>query len=159
MRQDVTDGNAISAARAAELELGDTSMVSKRGQFKVNPTNIEELEEKRMRGYRFKPFPMAVHGWGIDPLNATKGDGTPSNEGPISIVVKTQAELEQALADGWSEVPLTGPAAGGLKAPEYEYVLVDARTGRTERRLKVAAEPPMPPVFEDDAPKKKGRKG
>lgn len=72
--------------------------VSDRFQFIVNPSNVEEMEDKKMRSYRHKEYPKMLHGW-------------PEGEAePVALIVKSRAEQDRALAAGWSETPLHGPA-------------------------------------------------
>jgi len=121
-QQTVMDGLAVSLERAAELGLIPTSgaKISRRGEFIVNPSNIEEDEDKRQRRYRYKPWPKHVHGWDA------AGE-------PVSKEVADQAAFDAALADGWCEDndPKRKPKAVAKAASEASHRVVDAVSGRT----------------------------
>lgn len=91
----------IARAKALGLVPEDGSKVSRRGEFIVNPSNIELDEERKMRGYRPKPFPSSVRRWGVDPVT-----GQPGVE---EVVVEDQAALTSAIEAGWTQDWMTGP--------------------------------------------------
>lgn len=139
---EVIDGLNKLGARAAELGLlpENGANISARGEFIIGESNVEEAENKKQRAYRHKPFPKAVHAWGPDPVT---GD-----DGPLQIIVNNPAELEKALAVGWSVESVHGPAGrlvGG--------VAVDAPEEVAEVREILA-----PGVAPSDAPKVKKAK-
>lgn len=103
--QALLDGMVKDMARARELGLvpDKDAKVSARGQFIVNPSSIDETEDRKMRGYRPKPWPTAVRRWGADPLT-----GLPGVE---EKVVHDQVGLTSAEAEGWTEDWVTGPPA------------------------------------------------
>jgi len=96
----IQNGIMRDPVRAAALGLiPEPGMkVSERFQFVVNPSNVEEIEDKKMRTYRHKEYPKMVHGW---------PDG---EEEPVALIVKNRAEEDKAVAAGWSVEPLHGPA-------------------------------------------------
>lgn len=101
---EVIDGLNKLGARAMELGLipDDGAKISKRGEFIVGESNVEEDENRKQRGYRHKSFPKAVHAWGPDPVTG--------EEGPLQFIVNNAAELEKAIAVGWSVESVHGPA-------------------------------------------------
>lgn len=120
----IQNGIIRDPVRAAALGLipAEGHNVSERFQFIINPSNVEELEDKKMRSYRPKDFGRSgktLYGWGIDPNHPELGDG------PLDLVVYNKAEEEKALAAGWKAEPQHGPAGkleGGVAAPEAEPV-------------------------------------
>lgn len=121
-QQDVFDGLMENLARAAELGLipQKGASISKKGEFIVNPSTLEEAEDKKMRGYRYKAFPKHVHGW-----NAA-GE-------PVSKEVADQHAFDAALADGWyaDNDPKNAPKSAPKEASVVTHEVVDQRTGRT----------------------------
>lgn len=101
--QELLDGLMRDAKRAAELGLIPQSgaKISGRGDFIVHPSNIEDDENAKMRGYRHKEYPKHLHGWGIDETNLEAG--------PLFVEVRNKDEDQAALAAGWSLEPLHGP--------------------------------------------------
>lgn len=91
----------IARAKALGLVPEDGSKVSRRGEFVVSPSNIELDEEKKMRGYRPKPFPTSVRRWGVDP--------TTGQPGVEEAVVEDKAALTAAIDAGWTEDWVTCP--------------------------------------------------
>lgn len=85
--------------RAAALGLipQDGAKISAQGEFIIDPSNIEDDENKKMRSYRHKAYPSTVHAW------------PEGHAEPISLVVKNRAEEEAAVAQGWSVDPVAGP--------------------------------------------------
>ena len=142
--------------RAAALGLlpQDGARISARGEFIIEPTNIEAEENKKMRGYRQQEFPKALHGWGVDP-NAPE-----AGEGPLELVVKNRAEEANALAVGWSLEPVVGPAGrlGVPKSadpePEPEVIRTFAAPGQFQPQDTTKD----PVITSTAAPKKRGRK-
>jgi len=96
----IQNGIMRDPVRAAALGLIPEKIgtVSERFQFIVNPSNIEEMEDKKKRGFKFREYPKMVHGW-------PEGE-----EEPVALIVKNRAEEEKAVAAGWSVAPLHGPA-------------------------------------------------
>lgn len=121
-QQKFMDGLMKDLARAAELGLipQEGAKISARGEFIVNPSNIEEDEDKKMRGYRHRDFPKTMHAWGPDPVTGI--------EGPLSLEVKNRAEEENAVSAGWSVESVHGPAGrlqgGEAVAPAEEVAPV-----------------------------------
>lgn len=110
---DVLDGLKDLLGRAALLGLipEKGAQISARGEFIVEPSNIEKLEEKKMRGYRPKNYPKAMHAW-------PEGEAEPQ-----MLVVKNAAEEQNAIAVGWSPEPVHGPGGrliAGVAEPEPE---------------------------------------
>lgn len=130
----VVDGIIQDPIRAAQLGIipnGDNK-VSKRGQFIVDPSNIEDAENKKMRGYRYKDFGTSgktLYGW--------------SEGGPVDLVVYNRAEEEKALAAGWSLDPVHGPVGKLDAAP---VAVEETRTEVREFAAPGAAQP-----FEQEA--------
>lgn len=110
-QQKFMDGLMKDLARAAQLGLipQEGAKISPRGEFIVNMSNIEEDEDKKMRGYRHKEYPKDVHAWGPDPATGV--------EGPLSLTVRNRAEEDNAIAAGWSPDSVHGPA-GRLEGGE-----------------------------------------
>lgn len=76
----------------------DGAKISARGEFIVDPSNVENDENKKMRSYRYKEFPKTLHAW-------------PEGEAePLTLGVKNRDEEQKAVALGWSVDPLHGPA-------------------------------------------------
>lgn len=112
--------------RAATLGLipKDGAKISERGEFIVDPSNIEEDENKKMRTYRHKAFPCAVYGWGVNP-NRFVPEGEQPIEEQLDLVVRNRAEFDRAIAAGWSADPIAGPGgriAAGKTEAEPEAV-------------------------------------
>lgn len=110
---DILDGLKQLMGRAATLGLipEDGAKISSRGEFIIEPSNIENDENKKMRSYRPKEYPKTLHAW---------PDGA---EEPITVSVRNRAEEDAAVAQGWSVQPLHGPAGrldGDGKAQEPE---------------------------------------
>jgi len=111
------DGIMKNLKRAAELGLipQDGAKISARGEFIVDPSNIEDDENKRMRGYRHKNFPKVLHAW------------PEGREEPVELEVRGPAEEANAIAAGWSVDPVHGPGgrlqAGKAPEPEPEPVV------------------------------------
>ena len=110
--QELMSGIVADIARAKALGLvpEEGSKVSRRGEFIVNPSNIDLDEEKKMRGYRPKPFPTSVRRWGVDLMN-----GQPGVE---EVVVEDAAALKAAEAAGWTTEWVTGPPVIADEAPD-----------------------------------------
>lgn len=124
--QDLMNGIVKDIARAKALGLvpDENGKVSARGEFIVNPSSIEEDEDRKMRGYRPKPFPKMVRRWGVTVM------GQPGVE---SRTVDDQKELEAALAAGWTTERVTGPPV--VPEPdETDGVEVDIPAPRPSRR-------------------------
>ena len=104
-KQEVLDGLMRDLKRAAELGLlpREGASISVRGEFIVNPSNIEDAENAKMRRYRHKEYPKHLHGWGVNEQNPEAGDG------PLFVEVRNAAEEEAAIAAGWSPDPVHGP--------------------------------------------------
>ena len=103
------------------LALEQGAKISRSGEFIIDPSNIEEAENKRMRSYRYKPFPRHVHGW--------DGDGN-----HVFKEVTNAAEFDAALKDGWFEDndPKNATKAQAKAASTVTHVVTDAASGRTE---------------------------
>lgn len=101
--QELMSGIMSDIKRAAALGLipEEGAKVSRRGEFIVNPSNIDDAEDRRMRGYRPIPFPKAVRRWGVDAVT-----GQPGVE---ETVVADQAALNVALQAGWTTEAVNGP--------------------------------------------------
>lgn len=84
--------------------------VSERGEYIIEPSNIEELENKKMRGYRYVEYGTSgkmLHAW---------PEGSPE---PTALIVYNRAEEEKAVALGWSVDPVHGPGGKlGVAASE-----------------------------------------
>lgn len=137
---EVIDGLNKLGARAAELGLlpENGANISARGKFIVAESNVEESENKKQRGYRYKPFPKAVHAWNDE-----------TNE-PLMLVVNNPAELEKALAVGWSIESVHGPAGrlvGGVavdapeEVPEVREILAPGAVAATAAPAKASKAP------------------
>ena len=138
--------------RAGRLGLlpKDGARVSVSGEYIIEPSNIEEDENKKMRGYRYKEFPRSVYGWGLNPNQPEAG------EGPLDLRVRNRAELDNALAAGWSDTPLAGPSGklDALGQPvEAEPDVDEVRTFAPPGQLQ-----PHDDAVARVAPKKRGRK-
>ena len=76
----------------------DGAKISARGEFIVDPSNVESDENKKMRSYRYKEFPKTLHAW-------------PDGEAePLTLSVQNRDEEQKAVALGWSVMPLHGPS-------------------------------------------------
>lgn len=98
----MVDGIIADPIRAAQLGIvpQGNNTISKRGDFIVNESNIEEAENKKMRGYRHREYGKsgkALYFW-----HETKG--------PLELVVFNPAEEKAAAAKGWSATPVHGPS-------------------------------------------------
>lgn len=127
--QDLMSGIVADIARAKALGLvpEEGSKVSRRGEFIVNPSNIDLDEEKKMRGYRPKPFPTAVRRWGTDPLT-----GQPGVE---EMTVDDQAGLAAAVAAGWTEDWVSGPPVVADEAPDGDLEVSIPAPARRRRSV------------------------
>lgn len=123
---DVIDGIVKDINRARDLGLipDGNGAVSKRGQFQIHPSNIEELENRKMRNYRYKPFPKAVHRWGVDPVHP----GQPPCQ--LDMDVKDAKELQAALEAGWSEDPVLEAPADFAEPVAVEVSIAPPKRGR-----------------------------
>lgn len=140
--------------RAAELGLvpQDGARISQRGEFIIEPSNVEEDENRKMRNYRHKDYGTSgkmLHAW-------PEGE-----EAPVTLVVYNAAEERNAIALGWSAEPVHGPGGRlGVEAPVVEDAPVVVRElaapGKRqpfEQEAKVEAVEPS-----TAAPKKRGPK-
>lgn len=91
----------------------DGAKISARGEFIVDPSNVENDENKKMRSYRHKEFPKTLHAAHPDDADV-----------PLTLTVRNREEETQALALGWSVDPLHGPSGRleGGKAVAVEEV-------------------------------------
>lgn len=129
--QALMDGIVQDVARAQALGLmpDKGNKVSRRGEFKVNPSSIDEDEDRKMRGYRPKPFPKMVRRWGVDAQT-----GQPGVE---RTTVADQAALNVALQAGWTTETVTGPPAPVVPVVEPEADGVDVEIPTPRRRRAV----------------------
>ena len=100
----ITDAALLSRVKADLKRLAllgllpeDGAKISERGEFIVDPSNVENDENKKMRSYRYIEFPKTLHAW---------PDGDPS---PVTLSVRNRDEEQKAVALGWSVDPLHGP--------------------------------------------------
>lgn len=105
MAEEITDAALLSRVTADIKRLAllglipeEGAKISARGEFIVDPSNVENDENKKMRSYRHKEFPKTLHA--AHPDNPDE---------PITLTVRNRAEEEQAVALGWSVDPLHGP--------------------------------------------------
>lgn len=127
--QEILDGLMRDLKRAAELGLlpADGAKISPRGEFIVKPSNIEDEENEKMRRYRHKEYPKHLHGWGVDETNPEAG------EGPLFVEVLSKEEEDNAIAAGWSPVPLHGPK-GKLDGSEGAAPVVEEEKPKAPAR-------------------------
>lgn len=111
--QKLLDGIMRDLQRAAALGLipEDGAQISKSGEFIINGSNIDEIEDKKMRHYRHKDYPKTLHRLGPDVDVDGKQRHTAEDR-----VVGTKAEHLAALEDGWSEDPVLGANGQILQA-------------------------------------------
>lgn len=113
----------------------DGAKISARGEFIVDPSNVENDENKKMRSYRYKEFPKTLHAW-------------PEGEAePLTLSVKNRDEEQKAVALGWSVDPLHGPAGRlvngvAAAAEEVEEVREFAPPGQRQPFETTAEESP-----------------
>jgi hypothetical protein len=138
--------------RAAMLGLipAEGAKISARGEFIIEPSNIEADEDKKMRGYRHKDYGKSgkmLHGW---PEGA---------EEPVALVVYNAIEEERAVAAGWSVTPLHGPAGrlDAIEEPEVEAVIAAPRTFAPPGAKQPFDDPSEVKTPKADKPKTKGR--
>jgi hypothetical protein len=121
--KDLVDWLAANPELAATLGLAleKGAKISRKGEFIIAPSNIEEAEDKKMRGYRYKAFPRHVHGW--------DAEGQPTYK-----QVENEAEFNAALKDGWfaDNDPKNAKKATAKAASTVTHVVKDAASGRTE---------------------------
>jgi len=124
---DLADWLAANPELAATLGLAleKGAKISRRGEFIIAPSNIEEAEDKKMRGYRYKPFPRHVHGWHTDPQT-----GEPV---PVQKEVQNTAEYEAALSDGWfaDNDPKNAKKATAKEASTVSHISAGGPSGRS----------------------------
>ncbi len=98
--QKLMDGLMRDIQRAAALGLipEEGMTISKRGEFLIGGSNIDEMEDKKMRNYRYKAYPKTLHKWGKDKHS--------KEEGAQTLIVRDKAAHAEAEGDGWSEDPV-----------------------------------------------------
>lgn len=137
--------------RAGELGLipQEGAKISQRGEFIVDESNIEEDENKKMRGYRHKEYGShgkTLHGWDDE------------KDEPVTLSVKNPQEEAKALELGWSLTPLYGPAGrlDATGAPVAEEVVKEVREFAPPGQKQPFDAPAKQP--ESDEPKRGRRK-